>query len=324
MFALKKLNIIAILLAVGALAGGGFFVMNKKTSEDHTPPEITIDNNIITCSIEATEEDLKAGVTATDDIDGDLTDRILIDDIQITPMPVDEDGNPVPPDGYVEGKTFDITYVVFDSSNNLSTATRTLVYSDYHSPRFEILKPLQFTSASSVQLYSIIGAEDCIDGTLTNQISIEMSDAFQDAVSPGEYECSVRVTNSLGDTSELPLTFTVLSPDVTRPEIVLSQYLVYLHCGDKFKPKSYLESIYVDNSGFRLLSDAEIGDQMSIATPRGYGYSTQQLGAFMSKNQIKVTSDVDVNVPGVYSTVYSYKHPEEETRGFARLIVVVE
>lgn len=310
---MKKLNALAIIVAALFLGGGGFFLVNKRNNADHIPPEIILENDQIECSITATEEELKTGVTASDNKDGDITDRILIDDIRIRQEEQENDK-----------KIFDITYVVFDSNSNMTTASRTLIYNDYVSPHFSIADNLQFASASAVQLYSLISANDCIDGDITNQINIQMGDSFKDAISPGEYDCKLNVTNSVGDTASLPITFDVMLQDATRPYIALKEYCIYLKRGSNFKPRSYLDFIAIDNVKYALYNEADVAGQIPFSSSRGYGYYNQNLGMYLVNKEIKVSSDVDTNVPGTYTVTFSYKHPEEGTRGFAKLFVIVE
>lgn len=55
---------------------------------------------------------------ASDDRDGDLTDQILIKGV--TPALADSSAQ--------------VTYIVFDSANNMATVTRTVRYTDYQAP----------------------------------------------------------------------------------------------------------------------------------------------------------------------------------------------
>ena len=48
---------------------------------DHTYPEIIIENDIIDVSLDADRSELLTGVTAYDEKDGDITDKIIIESI---------------------------------------------------------------------------------------------------------------------------------------------------------------------------------------------------------------------------------------------------
>ena len=54
-----------------------FNIVNRVTT-DSTPPVITSESDTVTVSVAAEESELLAGLTATDDEDGDLTGEIMI------------------------------------------------------------------------------------------------------------------------------------------------------------------------------------------------------------------------------------------------------
>ena len=56
---------------------------------------------------------------------------------------------------------FDITYVGFDHSSNLGKLTRTLHYTDYESPKFELSDALRFPAGKQTNLLSYFSATDC-------------------------------------------------------------------------------------------------------------------------------------------------------------------
>lgn len=311
---MKRLNLVWGILAMAFLALAGGYVQYNRSKQDNDPPQITMDSDLIECLLDASQEDLIAGMTAIDNKDGDITSHIIVNDIIIR----EEEENP-------EKNLFDISYVVFDSSNNMSFASRTLKYDDYYSPRFQIKEPLRF-GAATIDFSEIISAEDCIDGDISNQISIEMSKEFLSAYSFGSFECNVSVTNSLGDTSVLPLTFEVVdtASDVesSRPLIYLNEYLVYVKAGKKLNEKSYLDYLLIDNYWYQIVDDKEL--EVEDTREFGYGYSNKNYGRFIPKSAIKVKSNVDWNTPGIYEVKYSIRHPEEGTKGTAKLMVIVE
>lgn len=314
---MKNVNILCGIAASAAILLGGGYILFKGNKADVMSPQIIIEQETIECSVSAEEEELLKSIRAVDDIDGNLTDRVMVNDIRIRDNQKSED------------RLFDVSYAVFDSSNNMATATRTLKYTDYHPARFSLTGELVFNSVTGVNLSNLLSAEDCIDGDISSQIMLELDEAFLNAVSAGEYTCVASVTNSVGDVSSIPLTFEVqdsgLETDSTRPVIQLSDYLVYVKKGEKFKPKKYLKKIKVDNTVYTFKNKSDLPDSMDLSDVRPYefGYTVAGINV-MLKDKVKVNSDVDTEVPGVYNVVFSYKHPEEGTRGSARLIVVVE
>ena len=363
---MKRLNLITAVGAAAALLVGGGYVVMQKSHADHTEPVISMEEDVIECSIEADAAELMKGLTATDDVDGDLTDHIIVNDIRIkTDEDIEEadkqktdtsdaetasvsdtssvsdaaDGSDTDTAGASsEGnsdtsaseasdtKEFEITYVVFDSSSNAATASRTLRYTDYHAPHFAISQALRFSSASAVDLYSCLSAEDCIDGDISSQINIEMSSNFSGSVSFGTYNATLSVTNSLGDTAVLPITFEVYDAaseeELARPQLVLTDYIVYLKKGETFHPEDYLEGMVLDNVGYFFLENEELTKEG--VQELDYGYSNEEYQHFFPKSAVEIKNDVDTEKPGTYQVRYSFQHSEDEPKSSIELTVVVE
>ncbi|MEE0947059.1 MAG: polysaccharide deacetylase family protein [Acutalibacteraceae bacterium] len=102
----------AVFLLVPPSAQSDEFIQTvfPNLSDDKVAPEITLNgkNFIILEYGEAFEDE---GCTATDDVDGDLTDEVTLDEY---------------PDTYIPG-TKVLTYTVSDSAGNTATATRVLL-----------------------------------------------------------------------------------------------------------------------------------------------------------------------------------------------------
>lgn len=312
---MKKLNVFCAVMAAAAVLGGGAYYKYSKETEDVTPPEIRLETEGITLSVSDPRNRLLEGVSALDDHDGNVTDKVQINDIRLVKS---EPGTL---------SEFEVSYVVFDSSNNMAYKTRQLTYSDYVAPRFKITSPLRFPSVSSVDIYRCIGAEDSIEGDISAQITVSMEDDFLEATSSGVYNCTVQVSNSLGDSAELPLTFEVYdsaSPEEsTRPKIGLSQYLTYLKAGERFDAESFLQSLLIEKTSYKLLNQGDI-EITDVVTQYDYGYFSSIYGYFLFKDSVKISTDLDTNVPGIYSVEYTFRHPAERTRGSSTLLVVVE
>ena len=137
---MKKLNVICAVMAAAAVIGGGAYYKYSKDTEDVTPPDIRLETEGITLSVSDPRMRLLEGVTAVDDHDGDVTDKIQINDVRLIRS---EPGRL---------SEFEVSYVVFDTSNNMAYRTRQLTYSDYVAPRFTITSPLRFPSVSGVDI----------------------------------------------------------------------------------------------------------------------------------------------------------------------------
>ena len=119
------LNRIAKIIFVLALAAFVFFYF-KTRMDDRIAPVISMEEDEISVSIDSSEKKLLDGVTAEDNKDGDLTDRIILENLSNFTKP----GQRV------------ATYAVFDSSGNLARASRVVKYKDYVAPHFIISSPM--------------------------------------------------------------------------------------------------------------------------------------------------------------------------------------
>lgn len=221
------------------------------TSIDRIPPVITCDSDVVEVRVGAGEEALLAGVTARDNADGDVTGSIMIKGVS----------------QLITADTAKVTYIAFDSSNNMATASRTVRYTNYEKPRFVLTQPMVFLVGSQVRLLDRLTASDVIDGDISENIGVTTQNV--NAYTPGVYNVTVQVTNSLGDVESLPLKVTVASGSQYLLDVRLSEYITYLKVGDRFDPAAY------------------------ILTP--------------DPQAVEVASDVDTGLPGVYEVSYTYQ-----------------
>lgn len=272
-----------LLLLLVLICCGGFaiyqFLWNQ--TYDREPPEITMDQDELTLSVSDSESALLQGVTATDAQDGDVTDSLVVESVR----------------GVVADQRFTVTYAAFDSDGNVTKAQRTVRYSDYVSPRFSLTGSLLFRTGSSLDIFSVLKAEDVVDGDLTDRIKATMTSGGQQISAAGDYTVEFRVTNSLGDTSYLEAPIRVVAAESNSATVTLSEYLVYASKGDKIEPKEYLDRL---NAGKEIIS----------------------LGRSDSDVSIDVDSNVDTDTPGTYWVDYTVTYGDYV--GQSRLIVVVE
>ncbi len=304
---MKVRNIIYGCLCVIVLILGGLCFRSVQKGLDRTPPVIRADAEEITVGIEATEQELCEGITATDDRDGDLTSHVIISNIRKK-----EDG----------GKNeFLITYTVFDEANNQSTLTRTLHYQNYEQTRFSISEQLRFPANQSVDILEYVTAEDCIDGDLTPFVTIEGENVnFDEELSKGYYTGTLSVTNSVGDTTYLPIEIEVYEDSYeeqnTRPRITLKENVVYIKTGETPDFQQWIDSVW-DRGETKVVSDAEYE-----AYEAEEGNSGQKR---IPISRISIdAATVDTATPGTYAAAYSYTSEETGLSCQARIIVVVE
>ena len=271
----SKLPIAA--LAALLLATAGFFTYLLREAA----PVIVCSSSEIHVSVDASEEELLFGVTAMDAEDGDITSSVVIESIS----------------SFVEPGKSIITYAAFDSHNHVATASRTLYYTDYHSPRFRITDSLQFLSGTVINPLLYITAEDCIDGDISNKISMTLLESGDYISAIGVHPVEFRVTNSLGDVSSLQTEIVVYErSSYNAPSIVLSDYLVYTEPGERINPIDYVREI-------AFLRES---------------YTVEQYGA---ENLVIDDSELNIAKPGIYKvTIYCERG---DATGSATLLVAV-
>ena len=267
---LLKMSLIALLVLVTVM----FSVteLGARLSGKQDRPRIQCDSDTLKLSVRDGEQALLAGVTATDRQDGDLTDRIQI--LSVSKL--------------ITGDTAKVTYLVFDSDDNMHSLTRQIHYTDYRRPEFSIKQPLVYSKNEAIALLDRIAVTDVLDGDITASVRVSTLSATQDAE---VYTVSLQVTNSMGDTARITLPVILLESTSYRPQIHLTKQLVYLKQYEAFSPASYISG---------------------ITYPGGRGEATD----------VQITSNVDTQTPGTYMVYYRYPHIG--AMGLSILTVVVE
>ncbi len=250
---LRTIRVILVTLFVLTALGFATLVVYQFTHDDTAPPVITSDSDLLELSVTATEQELKQGLKAYDNMDGDITDRIVVQRIS----------------HLVNATDATVTYLVFDDASNAATYQRTLRYTDYQKPRFYLSKALTYNVGETITLRDRLSARDVIDGDLTDSILVSESNASNTV--PGYYAITVQVTNSAGDTAVLPLTVTVQNQSVTTPRILLREQLVYVDAGQSVNYASYLLSATDPMLSGTQNSQVTINDEdADLSTPGVY------------------------------------------------------
>lgn len=200
--------------------------------------------------------------------------------------------------------TMEVTFAAFDQSGNVSKASRTIRYTDYEPPRFTLKRAMVYPHNSAFNLLDDIDATDPLDGDLNYRIHAMSLD--DDSVSaPGNHQVEFRVTNSLGDTTRITLPVLVYADANAALNISLTDYLIYLPKGSSFDADSYLN---------------EVSYSTLVYTPE----------ALPEEFSIRISDEVNTNVPGVYPVDYEVTYAKPSANGIiyittpTRLIVVVE
>lgn len=311
---MKIFRIILGILCVLCFAGGAYYVRESKADVDTEGPKLEAASDTIEVSIEDPEETLLQDVAANDDRDGNVSDSIIIEEIAKK-----EDG---------AANEFEITYVAFDSSNNSGKLTRNLIYTDYRKPHFSLSQELRFPANQAVSLLDYVKADDCIDGDVTPFITVEGADELQGEPAAGIYDCTLKVTNSVGDTAQLPLQVEIYEDNYEersfRPYVVLTDYLIYHPKGQELNLNALIA--HVEDQGYNkidygpMVTEYEGGEAVQVTEQIANGSKEK----WVNISQISINSNVDINQEGVYTVIYTYTSLESGYEDSTRLTVVVE
>ena len=294
---LERVSIIAFLVCAVIL---GIFIYREKIIKDQTGPVFSMDSNTVEMSVKDDESELLQGISAADASDGDVTDSIIVETIS----PFTGTGRRI------------VNYVAFDSDNNVTHAKRELIYTDYTPPRFHISKPLSFT-LNATNLLDGITVEDCIDGDISRNIRM-MSDSEIDTAHIGEYKARLKVTNSAGAVSYLPVTIEIYdaATKYRMPQLNLTHNIVYVDKGSYFDENDYLESLIINGTEYSFVSQGGTYGKPS------YGQTEQD--HTVDYDEVDIESEVDTDITGCYEVTYTFEDSEYSTGSVtSRLYVVV-
>lgn len=254
---MKNLERVTVIVFVAVLAVFIGVKAYTRMAVDTTPPQISCDTDTIDISVADPESVLLQGVTAKDDRDGDLTGSIMVKGVT----------------NLLSGNTARVSYIVFDSSNNMATCQRTIRYTDYEKPRFALSQPLIYPEGGPVMVLDKLSAADSAGEDISGNISIVSQNI--DIYTAGRYYLTAQVSNSQGDIESV--TLPVIISSAKKQLVELKEYLVYIDQGAGFNSGSYVSSVK-DSSGA--------------------AYDTSHLS---------VEGQVDTSVPGTYYVSYSFQ-----------------
>ena len=306
---MRRVRIAVVGLFLLSLIAFIAFNIVDRITEDRTPPTITSESDTISVTLNPEEDEEKKadeeseeaadgdvalyqGLTAEDDRDGDLTDLIRVSSMS----------------NFTEPGKREVTYAVFDSSNNGATLTRTLEYTDYTSPRIQLTAPLRYSldQMSDINLTENMSVEDCLDGDITSQIRASYNDAVY-VQQAGDYPITVQVSNSAGDTCTVGLTVTVTdsSDEDERNKYypLLSRYIVYAKVGGSVDYDSLITGF--EHGGAEYLFEEEDDDFMPG-----------------NRGDVKISGDVNFDKAGSYTVNYQFTS-EDGVTATTKLAVVV-
>lgn len=193
--------------------------------QDVTPPVISSESTEFHIDAANGSSGLLEGLTAKDDVDGDLTANIIVGSIS----PFKEKG------------ISDVEYIVFDSSDNVGRYERTVHFDNYESPTFQLSKALVYELNGEINISDRITATDMLEGDISDKIRFSSPNFMKDE--EGTYILRAEVKNSYGDAVKLELPINVVRYSCDRECIQLNEYLVYMKQGERLSPWTYIEKI---------------------------------------------------------------------------------
>lgn len=215
---MKKLRAAGAALLLGCVILGiiSVFIYIR---QDHTPPQISIEDADITYTEGEAYTVLMEGISARDDTDGDLTDEIFVDKV----IPTGED-------------TAVVYYGVIDNSKNVATESRKISYipTDGVDPAEQAAEETEETeeqtaglvpngqrpvlalnsTSATVAVGAVFDPMSVVQGMADDKDSADvlsqrvMVDGTYDTATAGNYSLSFYVMDSDGNTSD-PVAFTL-------------------------------------------------------------------------------------------------------------------
>lgn len=182
--------------------------------------------------------------------------------------------------------SYTLTYTVRDESGNTASAVRTVVYVDVTAPVIALLgdAEMELEAGAVFEDPGFTAADDC-DGDMTALVTVE---GTVDTEKAGAYTLVYTVTDAAGNTATVQRSVTV--KDLIPPELFLSgDNTVTLFIGDSFEEPGY------------------------AATDNCDGDLTEQ---------VQITSDVNMYVPGTYTVTYTAADASGNTATATRAVVV--
>ena len=170
---------------------------------DKTPPVLNgLQENYTIAEKDTEKPNYLDGITATDEIDGDLTESIIIDDSKVK---------------YKTVGTYNVTYTVSDKSENKATAAVPVIISDTTPPVITLSKTsISKTVIDSKPNYSyyVSKVEDANDGNVKSSLTVD--DSSIDYKVPGTYNAVLHAQDKSGNTAESSMQVIITAGWITQ------------------------------------------------------------------------------------------------------------
>ena len=204
------------------------YVEKRNAKAENTAPIITASNKTI---VQGTKFDYKAGVTATDNEDGPLTDKIEV--VEET-VKIDVVGS------------YQVTYKVTDKNNATTTKTITVTVTENQKPviNAEDKEVIQYRELDELDGVSATDEED-------GKVEVKVKNSTVKLDEAGTYEITYEATDTYKQTTEKTIKVTVIkdeAPVINAEDKTITQ-------GTKFKP---LEGVTAEDKEEGEIKDIEV------------------------------------------------------------------
>ena len=228
--------------------------------QDVVPPVITstIDELHVDAYAGVEEAGLKAGLSAFDDVDGDITEHIIVGTIS----PFKEKG------------VSDVEYVVFDSGNNVGRYERTIYFENYESPKIHLSKALVYEVNGKINISDRLTATDMLEGNISDKI--RFSSANLTITEEGTYRLNVELKNSYGDSVKYRLPINLVRYNCDQELIQLKEYLIYVEKGEDVSPENYIKKVINRRGEAEAIENIKITREVDL-TKSGTGQICYEL-----------------------------------------------
>lgn len=289
---MKKRNFVLLVLIGLCLAVFYGYLAFDRAHTDWNPPVIHIAPEPLELSVNAPKGILLQDVTAEDDINGDVTSSVVVENIRLLSR---------------DGKA-SVGYAAFDSAGNVTKLQREVHYSNYKPPRFTLSGPLLYAFGKNFDVLNEIGAKDSLDGDIPHHVRAMLTEDTP-LSSVGIHMVQFQVSNSLGDTSTEIFPVEIYSSDEYNADLTLKEYLIYLPVNGIFNARFYPDT-------FTFLGKTT---ELSVVLPENY---TLEVSG-------EVDTHTPGVYPVTYTLTYTEKNQWtqkvlNEYVGYSKLIVVVE
>lgn len=303
---IHMIRILCIILAVLSLVLFTVVYVDYSSKSVIRGPQVTMDTDTITISIKDGSDAVLQGIQAVDAQGNDVSSLMIVESYGRFAS----DGSRM------------VRIAAFDRQGNVSKISRTIYYSDYVPPRVSLRGPLCAVSNSKRNLLEQIQVFDSLEGDISSDVTLSYIGGTS-IPTEGEFQVLLQVSNSAGDSLEMPLTveYYNAAQERTRPKIGLTDYLIYVRSGQKVQPEDYLDNLTLD--GRHYYFDAE--NQAFVQEGNTYQQAINSIesGLILPLSQLQIAAPGVYRDPGVYEITYRCASAAGVI-GTVRLVIVVE